>query len=192
MPLVFSQGWASGVNAYLVVVVLGIADRLHDLGEIPDVLGSTPVLIAALAMFVVEFFADKIPYVDSAWDSISTVVRPTAGAVLGVLIAGDATTLEQAFYGVVGGGTALASHTVKAGVRLGVNTSPEPFTNIGLSTLEDLTVFGVVVLALAYPWLALAVTLTLLVVGLLVVGLVFHTLRAAWRRRRTPRLESRA
>ncbi len=184
MPLVFSSGWASGVNAYLVVLVLGLADRFGDVADIPDVLGSVPVLLVAGGLYAVEFVADKVPYLDSTWDVVSTVIRPTAGAVIAVLLAGDATSLEQAVYAVVGGGTALASHTVKAGIRLGVNTSPEPFTNIGLSSLEDLTVAGVMVLALTHPWVALGVAALLLVTGMLLVVLVFHTLRRAWRGRR--------
>ena len=87
-----------------------------------------------------EFVADKIPYIDSTWDAISTAIRPTVGAVIGVLLAGDATSLDQAVLGVVGGGTALLSHLVKAGSRLAINSSPEPVTNIGASLAEDVTV----------------------------------------------------
>jgi hypothetical protein len=115
MPMVFSSGWASGVNAYLVVLVLGLVDRFGGSEQIPDVLARTDVLVVAALMFVWEFVADKIPYVDSTWDAISTAIRPTIGAIIGVLLAGDASSLEQAVYGVVGGGTALASHLVKAG-----------------------------------------------------------------------------
>ena len=127
----FSSGWASGVNAYLVVLVLGIADRVGDFADIPDALGRWEVLAVAAFMYVMEFVADKIPYVDSTWDVISTAIRPTVGAIVGVLIAGDADSLSQAAGAVVGGGTALASHAVKAGSRLAVNSSPEPVTNIG-------------------------------------------------------------
>ncbi len=133
LPLVFSSGWASGINAYLVVLVLGISDRLHNVEEIPDSLGRWDVLAAAGFLFAMEFVADKIPYIDSTWDAISTAIRPTAGAVIGVLMAGDATTLEQAVLGVVGGGTALLSHLVKASTRLAVNSSPEPASNVAVS-----------------------------------------------------------
>ena len=130
LALAFSGGWASGINAYLVVLVLGIADRVDDLAQIPDVLGRWDVLTVAGFMFAMEFVADKIPYIDSTWDAISTAIRPTVGAVIGVLLAGDATTLDQAVLGVVGGGTALLSHLVKAGGRLAINSSPEPVSNI--------------------------------------------------------------
>src|SRR4051794_38801170 len=124
LPLVFSSGWASGVNAYLVVLVLGIADRIQPTPQIPDALARWDVLAAAFVLYAMEFVADKIPYIDSTWDAISTFIRPTAGAVIGVLMAGDADNLQQALYGVVGGGTALLSHTVKAGSRLAINSSP--------------------------------------------------------------------
>ena len=94
-------------------------------------LGRWDVLAVAGFMFAMEFVADKIPYIDSTWDAISTAIRPTAGAVIGVLLAGDAASLDQAVLGVVGGGTALLSHLAKAGGRLAINSSPEPVTNIG-------------------------------------------------------------
>src|SRR3990170_7815866 len=133
LPLVFSSGWASGVNAYLVVLVLGIADRVSPTAEIPDALGRWDVLGVAFFLYAMEFVADKIPYFDSTWDAISTAIRPTSGAVVGVLMAGDASSLDQAVLGVVGGGTALLSHLVKAGSRLAINSSPEPVSNIAAS-----------------------------------------------------------
>ena len=118
LPLAFSSGWASGVNAYLVVLVLGIADRVGDYSDIPDVLGRWDVLAIAGFMYAMEFVADKIPYVDSTWDAISTLIRPTAGAVIGALLAGNVpedTSLDQIVLASVGGGTALLSHLIKAG-----------------------------------------------------------------------------
>ena len=87
-----------------------------------------------------EFVADKIPRVDSTWDAISTAIRPTVGAVIGVLLAGEASSLDQAVLGVVGGTTALVSHLVKAGTRLGINASPEPVSNVAASVPEDVAV----------------------------------------------------
>jgi hypothetical protein len=112
LALVFSSGWASGLNCYLVVLVLGIADDLHDTPQIPDVLGRWDVLAVAGFFYAMEFVADKIPYIDSTWDAVSTVIRPTAGAVVGVLLAGQADSLNGAVAAVVGGGTALLSHSV--------------------------------------------------------------------------------
>jgi len=185
LPLAFSSGWASGVNCYLVVLVLGIADRVGGSADIPDVLGRWDVLAVAGFMYAMEFVADKIPYVDSTWDAISTLIRPTAGAVIGALLAGDVSadqSLDTIVLASVGGVTALASHLVKGGIRLAANTSPEPVTNIGLSVLEDITVLGVVVIAVQHPRLAAAVAALLLAVGLVLLFLVAKLVRRGWRR----------
>jgi hypothetical protein len=166
LALVFSSGWASGVNAYLVVLVLGVADRVGGFADIPDALGRWDVLAVAFVLYALEFVADKVPYLDSTWDAVSTAIRPTAGAVIGLLVAGDADSLDQAVAATVGGGTALLSHLVKAGSRLAINSSPEPVTNIAASVSEDLAVLGVVWLAIEHPRGAAAVAATLLVLGL--------------------------
>lgn len=182
LPLAFSSGWASGINAYLVVLVLGIADRLGGVAEIPDVLARWDVLAVAFVLYSMEFVADKIPYVDSTWDVVSTAIRPTAGAVIGVLLAGDADSLDQAVLGVVGGGTALLSHLVKAGSRLAINASPEPVTNITASIAEDFAVLGVVWFAIESPRAAAAVAAVLLALGLVLLYFVARLVRRGWRR----------
>lgn len=181
LALVFSNGWASGVNAYLVVLVLGVAERLG-VAEVPHVLGSWEVLALAAFMYVMEFVADKIPLIDSTWDTVSTVIRPTVGAVLGVLVAGEATSLNGALAGVVGGGSALASHLVKSGSRLAINSSPEPVTNITASVAEDFAVLGVVWFALEHPVAAAGVAAVFLALGM--VGLYFAAklIRRSWHR----------
>jgi hypothetical protein len=182
VPMVFSSGWASGVNAYLVVLVFGIADRLGDFASIPDTLARTDVLAAAAALYAVEFVADKIPFVDSSWDVVSTVTRPAIGTAIALLVSGDADSVQQAAYGALGGSTALASHLVKAGGRLAINASPEPVTNIAASLGEDVAVVGVVLLAIQHPRIALAVTAVLLVVGAFVVYHLLRLARRGWRR----------
>jgi len=182
LPLAFSSGWASGVNAYLVVLVLGVADRTGDLEQVPDALGRWDVLAVAGFLFAMEFVADKIPYIDSTWDAISTAIRPTAGAVIGVLLAGDATTLDQAVLGVVGGGTALLSHAVKAGSRLAINSSPEPVSNIVASITEDVVVLALVWFAIEHPRAAAAIAGVLLATGLVVLYAVARLIRRGWRR----------
>lgn len=182
LALAFSSGWASGVNAYLVVLVLGIADRLGDLAQVPDVLGRWDVLAAAGFLYAMEFVADKIPYIDSTWDAISTAIRPTVGAVIGVLLAGEATSLDQAVLGVVGGGTALLSHLVKAGGRLAINASPEPVTNIGASLAEDAAVLGVVWFAIDHPRAAAAIAAVLLAAGLTMLYFLARAIGRGWRR----------
>ena len=182
LPLAFSSGWASGVNAYLVVLVLGIADRVGGLSQVPDVLGRWDVLTVAFFLYAMEFVADKIPYLDSTWDVVSTAIRPTVGAVIGVLIAGDADSLDQAVAGVVGGGTALLSHAVKAGSRLAINSSPEPVTNVAASLTEDAAVLGVVWFSLEHPQAAAAIAGVLLITGLGVLLVLGRSVRRGWRR----------
>lgn len=182
LALVFSSGWASGINAYLVVLVLGIADRIGGFSDVPDVLGSWPVLLVAALLYAMEFVADKVPYLDSTWDAVSTAIRPTVGAVVGVLLAGDASSLDQAVGGVVGGGTALLSHLSKAGARLAINASPEPVSNVLASLGEDAAVLAVVAFAVQHPQAAAAVAAVLLVAGLVLLLVLGRLVRRGWRR----------
>ena len=191
VPLVFSSGWASGVNAYITVFVLGLFARFSDTASVPEAFGRTDVLVVAGVMVLVELVVDKVPWLDSAWDAISTVVRPVVGGVVAYQLAGDTGGVDQALLTALGGSTALASHSVKSGVRLAVNTSPEPFSNIALSTAEDLGVLGVVVLAVAHPWIALGVTATLLVLGIVAVILLLRVIRRARESRRQRRAAAR-
>ncbi len=162
--------------------MLGLTDRMWNLAQVPDVLARTDVLVVAGVLYAVEFVADKIPYVDSSWDAVSTAIRPTVGAVVALLLAGDVSSLEQAVYAVLGGGTALLSHSVKAGLRLAINTSPEPVTNATTSLAEDLSVAGVVLLAVTYPWIALGVSVLLLVLGVSLIVFLVRRIRRGWRR----------
>lgn len=182
LSLAFSSGWASGLNSYLVVLVLGLSDRFGSFAQIPDVLGTWPVLVGAGVFYAMEFVADKIPYIDSTWDAISTAIRPTVGAVIGVLLAGDASSLDQAVSGVVGGGTALASHLVKMGGRLAINSSPEPVSNVVASLGEDVAVLGVIAFAIEHPEAAAAIAAVLLVLGLILMFYIARFVRRGWRR----------
>lgn len=190
LPLAFSAGWASGVNAYACVLLLGLLGRFAGVEEVPDSLTRTDVLIAAGALFALEFVTDKIPYVDSAWDAISTVIRPTIATVIAALMASDSTTLQQAVVAATGGLTALVSHLIKGSLRLAVNTSPEPVTNIAVSSGEDLAVAGVVSLAAFHPVAAAVIAGILLVVGAVVAFLAIRAIRRglarfrAWRAKR--------
>jgi len=184
IPLVFSSGWASGVNAYLVVLVLGIADRYGNFADIPDALSRTDVLIGAALLYVMEFVADKIPYIDSTWDAVSTVIRPTVAAAIGIALGNQygASSMEVLGLAGLGGGTALASHSVKASSRLAVNSSPEPVTNTLASLAEDGVVVGVMVLLIHNPWIALGITATLLIIGLGLSWWLLGKIRRGWRR----------
>jgi hypothetical protein len=160
-------GLASGLNLYATVLTVGLGIRLGLItlnAEMAglEVLGSPYVLVAAGVLFLVEFLADKIPWVDSIWDAIHTVIRPLGGAFLGATAIG-AVNAETAIIAALCAGVSLSGHSVKAGTRLLANHSPEPVSNIALSLVEDvLVVFGSW-LALKYP----AVMLTLVVIFLL-------------------------
>ncbi|HUV47588.1 MAG TPA: DUF4126 domain-containing protein [Actinomycetes bacterium] len=188
IPLVFTSGWASGINPYLVVLLTGIAGRLGD-APVPDALMRTDVLIAAAVLTAIDFFVDKTAYLDSTWDAVNTVIRPTAAVALSLLISGDATTLQQAVLAALGGSTAIAAHLTKAGTRVAVNTSPEPVSNIIVSLLEDVAVFVVTALAFIAPWVAAALALVLLILGVVVVVVFWRAIaryRRSRQRRRTP------
>ena len=180
LALTFTSGWASGINAYLVVLVLGLTERFAPTAEVPDVLARWEVIAVAGVLYAVEFVADKVPYVDSAWDAVSTVVRPVVGGVVGALIAADSADLGELTGGTVGGASALASHAVKAGTRMAANTVPEPFTNIGISLGEDVVVLGVVWFAIEHPYVAAGLAAVLLVTGMVVLWLVIRAVRRGW------------
>lgn len=185
--MVFTSGWASGINAYAVVLLLGVLGRFAGVDAVPSTLERNDVLVVAAMLFVVELVADKVPFVDSIWDAVHTVVRPAVGAAIGALLAGDSSSMEQGLMATTGGVSALASHGVKAGLRLAVNTSPEPASNIAVSAGEDLTVAGVVALLVVQPWVAASIAAVLLLLGAVTVVLLMGRIRRArrrWRERR--------
>ncbi|SED87565.1 protein of unknown function [Streptomyces sp. 2131.1] len=191
LPLVFTSGWASGINAYAVVLLLGIFGATGVSDEVPASLQRTDVLVVVAVLFLCEVVADKVPYVDTVWDAIHTVVRPVTGAVVAALLAGESGSLPQIAAGAIGGSTALVSHLVKAGTRMAVNTSPEPLSNIALSATEDLGVAGIVTFAIFHPWIAAGLAGTLLVTGLVIVVFLASRIRRFWRRRAQRREEKR-
>jgi Domain of unknown function (DUF4126) len=186
LPWVFTSGWASGVNAYAVVLALGLLGRFAGVDAVPAALERTDILVGAAVLYALEFVVDKIPWLDSAWDAVHTAIRPTIGAALGLLLAGDAGTVAQALSAAAGGLTALASHAVKAGLRAAVNTSPEPASNIVVSVAEDTAVAGVIGLAVAAPWVAAGIAVLLLLSGIAIVATVATRVRRVRRRRREP------
>ncbi|MFE3639183.1 DUF4126 domain-containing protein [Streptomyces sp. NPDC059168] len=190
LPLVFTSGWASGINAYAVVLLLGLFGMVGD--DVPQTLQRPEVLIVAGVLFACEAVADKIPYVDSVWDTAHTVVRPLAGAWIGALLAGQSGSLPDVAAGLLGGSTALASHGVKAGTRMAVNTSPEPLSNFVLSIAEDLGVAGVVTFAMFHPGAAAIIAAVLLAGGLLVLVFLVSRIRRFLRSRAQRRERGRA
>ncbi|MFI9774900.1 DUF4126 domain-containing protein [Streptomyces sp. NPDC051956] len=191
LPLVFTSGWASGINAYAVVLLLGIFGATGLTDEVPESLQRTDVLVAAGVLFLCEAVADKIPYVDSLWDTAHTVIRPVSGAVVGALLAGQSGSLSDLAAGAVGGSTALASHAVKAGTRMAINTSPEPFTNVAMSTAEDLGVAGIITFAIFHPEAAAIIAAVLLFLGLFMLYFLISRIRRFLRRRAQRREERR-
>ncbi|WP_210587367.1 DUF4126 domain-containing protein [Streptomyces sp. GESEQ-35] len=191
LPLVFTSGWASGVNAYAVVLLLGVFGATGVSEDVPETLQRPEVLVTAGVLFLCEAVADKIPYVDSAWDSVHTLVRPAAGAWVGALLAGQSGSLSDVAAGLIGGSTALASHTVKAGTRMAVNTSPEPFSNVIVSLAEDLGVGGIVTFAMFNPEAAAIIAGVLLVAGLGTLFFLVSRIRRFLRRRAQRREEKR-
>lgn len=191
LPLVFTSGWASGINAYAVVLLLGIFGATGLTDEVPASLQRTDVLIVAGVLFLCDVVADKIPYVDSVWDSVHTVIRPVSGAVVGALLAGQSGSLSDIAAGAVGGSTALVSHFIKAGTRMAINTSPEPLSNIVVSIAEDLGVAGLVTFAMFNPQAAAIIAAVLLAAGLALLIFLWTRIRRFLRRRAQRREEKR-
>ncbi|MBA3021579.1 DUF4126 domain-containing protein [Propionicimonas sp.] len=181
VALTFASGWASGINAYATVLVLGLLGRFAGIAEVPLGLQRTDVLIVVGILAGLEFFADKIPYLDSVWDGVSTFIRPIAGAVIGALIAGASGDLPTLALAAVGGVTALISHLVKAGLRIAINTSPEPLTNIGASLTGDAAVVSVASLAVLYPVPAAIIAAVLLLATIILLIFAFTRMRKGWR-----------
>ncbi|WP_295389021.1 DUF4126 domain-containing protein [uncultured Thiodictyon sp.] len=153
LALTLGASWASGINLYATMLVLGLAGATGTVDLPPglDILSDPRVLAAAGLMFIVEFFADKVPGVDSAWDGLHTFIRIPAGALMAMGAAGDVGPVGDTLIALLGGGVAAASHATKAGTRIMLNTSPEPFTNWIASVTEDVGVVGGLLLALTNP-----------------------------------------
>jgi len=171
IALSLGAAWASGINLYAAILTLGIAGATGniDLPQPLQVLTDPMVIGAAGLMYFVEFFADKIPGVDSGWDAIHTFVRVPAGVLLAAGAMGDVSMAASITAGILGGGMALGTHSVKAGSRALINTSPEPFSNWSASILEDIAVFSGLWMALNQPllFLSLLVVFILLMIWLL-------------------------
>jgi len=174
---------AAGVNLYATVAILGLASR-YQWVQLPEQFKAFdhPWIIGiAGVLYVVEFVADKVPWVDSMWDSVHTLIRPIGGAVIAVASMGDHSPVMTGLIALLGGTVAAGSHATKAGTRVAANTSPEPFSNWFLSLGEDAFVIGLSFIALKFPLLALGVSVTILI-------LIVWTARSIWKwlRKREP------
>lgn len=176
--------WVAGINLYASVATLGLLSRFAHLklpGEL-DVLTSWWVIGIALFLFVVEFIADKIPVVDSAWDVIHTFIRIPAGAVLAATAFGDFDKSVQVIAFLLGGGLALSSHGTKAATRAVINTSPEPVSNVVVSVAEDFLAVGSILLAVFLPVVVFFVIAAGLAVSVWVLPRVIKFFRQVYRR----------
>jgi hypothetical protein len=182
MPFAF----ASGLNLYATIAVLGLVQRFELVALPPqfEPFGHPVVIGFALALYLIEFVADKIPWVDSIWDAIHTVVRPVGGAVVAITALGAPSPGMDALAGVLGASVALTTHLTKAGTRAAVNTSPEPISNWILSFAEDLVAIGLVYFATEHPVIALAITLFLLTLILTFATVLFRFVRRRFTLRR--------
>jgi len=169
IALTMGVGWASGINLYAAIGMLGILGATGHLVLPPDLqILQDPLVIAAAAfMYLVEFFADKVPGLDTAWDAVHTFIRIPAGAVLAAGAVGDLAPGAELAAAIAGGTLAAGAHATKAGTRALINTSPEPFTNWTASVLEDVAVIGGLWTALQHP-------------ALFLIALVLFFALAAW------------
>lgn len=171
LALMLGSAWASGINLYATIFTLGFMNNTDAL-PLPDdlqMLGSPLVMTAAGVMYLVEFFADKIPGVDTLWDTLHTFIRIPAGAMLAAGTVGDMGPAAELAALLVGGSLTTATHAAKSGTRVMINTSPEPFSNWGASITEDVSVFTGLWAALNHPilFLVLMVLFILLLIWLL-------------------------
>ena len=185
----------AGINLYLTVFVTGLAirfDWIHLLTQYEqlEVLAHPVVIIISGLLYFLEFFADKIPWVDSTWDTLHTIIRPVGGTLLAIQVLGDSDPVFEVIVALLAGGMALMTHSVKAGTRVVVNSSPEPFTNIALSVTEDVTVVGGLWLIYANPVLALVIFVLFLAVASYFAPRMFRAVRTklwlAWQKLQAP------
>ncbi|MFO1327366.1 MAG: DUF4126 domain-containing protein [Rubrivivax sp.] len=184
IALAAALGWASGLRLYAVLFITGAAGFLGwvPLPEGLKVLQHPIVMTLAGVMFAAEFFADKIPALDTLWDLVHTFIRIPAGAALAASVFGGDTATWATVAGLLGGTLAATAHTAKATTRAAVNASPEPFSNIGLSLLGDAAVPGMLWLAWQQPtWFFVALAVAV-VAGLVLTWWLFRFLRLLWQR----------
>ena len=185
----------AGINLYLTVFATGLAIHFQWITLAPayqslEVLGHPIVITIAGVLYLLEFFADKIPWVDSIWDAVHTVIRPIGGALLAIQVLGHPTPTFTVIVGLLAGGTSLITHTAKAATRLASNTSPEPFSNIALSFTEDVAVFGGLALIHYNPVLALSIFALVIATFLYFTPKILRAMKAkiflAWKKLNSP------
>jgi Domain of unknown function (DUF4126) len=179
LAIAMGAGWVSGINLYAAVATLGLLGRFASLrlpGEL-DVLTSWWIIGIAAGLYLVEFFADKIPYLDSTWDAIHTFIRIPAGAVLAATAFGDFDRSVQVVALLLGGGLALSAHGTKATARAAINLSPEPISNIVISLAEDVVAFSTILLSIFLPLVTIIFLVTFLALSIYIAPRMVRMMR---------------
>lgn len=187
MALAAGLGWASGLRLYALIFTLGALDRFAGVtlpGDL-SVLSNVWVLGISGLLLLTEFFADKIPWLDSVWDSIHTFIRIPAGAALAGMAMGDQGSAMQIATALLGGTLAAGTHFAKAGTRAAINTSPEPFTNVAASTAEDAMFAGGMWAMLNYPLLFLGGLAVFVILAVILIWLMWRFVRRLFQRVKT-------
>lgn len=184
LALTMGASWASGINLYAALLVLGLGGATGNIDLPPDllVLQDPLVIGAAGLMYFAEFFIDKTPGVDSGWDTLHTFIRIPAGAMLAAGAVGDVTPALEIAAGIMGGSLAATSHFTKAGTRALINTSPEPVSNWGASITEDLLVLGGLWTALNHPVLFLVLLAVFIVLAIWLLPKIYRAIKAIFRK----------
>jgi hypothetical protein len=180
LAIAMGASWVSGINLYAAVATLGLLGRFAHLrlpGEL-DILTSWWIIGLAVALYLIEFVADKVPYVDSVWDAIHTFIRIPAGAVLAATAFGDFDRGVQVAAFLLGGGLALSAHGTKAGARAAINLSPEPASNIVASLTEDVLAVGSILLSVFAPFILFAVIAVFLIISFLMARKILSAMKA--------------
>jgi hypothetical protein len=170
----------SGINLYATVAVVGICTKYHLVAGLPpefNILAHDAVIFVALLLYALEFLIDKVPWLDTLWDSIHTLIRPLGGAMLALIQVGEASPALEVIVFMLGASLASVAHITKAGTRLIINSSPEPFSNILVSLGEDVGTIGFAYLSLAYPKTSFFLTSIILVLLGLIFPLILRTVR---------------
>lgn len=176
LSLAVGTAWTSGINLYATVAALGIA-RQMELIQLPqslELLAHPAVIAIACIMYLIEFFADKVPYLDSGWDALHTFIRVPAGALLAARALGDMNPALELAAMLAGGSIALAAHGTKATARLAINASPEPFTNWTASITEDAVVLGGIWMIFNHPMIMLILVVAFVGLGIWIVPKIFR------------------
>jgi hypothetical protein len=184
LGLALGAGFSSGLNLYATIATLGLLQRFGII-HLPDSLQALShpwVVSIAVALYVIEFFADKIPYVDTAWDAVHTLIRPPAAAILAYASAGAAPPEWRWGAALLAGGVALTSHGTKASARAAANMSPEPFSNWTLSFGEDVLAVWLTWMASVHPRATIVIVSLLVVLAVFLLFQLFRFLRRALQR----------